>query len=132
MEADIARMRRRTTHLYQPTRTAMVYANSLARHHIGCEPDMFDLFRRNRTLWFAVLMGPVSGAQYRLHGVRAKPDLAREQLLMPRSLQSADYVDSIDLLSSSIPAAFVVLPWYWLYSRIVPSFHAELAHSSYA
>ncbi|MEM9891329.1 MAG: FAD-dependent oxidoreductase [Actinomycetota bacterium] len=132
MQADVSRMGHQTRRLYQPSRTAMVFANSLARHQIGCEPDMFRLFRTDRALWFAVLMGPVSGAQYRLHGQGAKPELAREQLMMPEATQNRDYVDSIDLLAYGIPGAFLVLPLYWVWSRILPGFNAQLAHSSYA
>jgi dimethylaniline monooxygenase (N-oxide forming) len=116
---------------HQPTRTTPCFAYSLAREDIGCEPDLFELFRTDRRLWFAVLMGTVCAAHFRLRGPHAKPDVARAQLMMPQAVQSDDYIDSADLLSSTLPLAALVIPLYGAYSRVLPGFNARNATRSY-
>ena len=38
----------------QPSRTTMSYVNSLARHEVGCEPDMFKRIDRNHDKFITV------------------------------------------------------------------------------
>ncbi len=131
MRNHIASLRHHGRRFHQPTRTTPTFAYSIARQDIGCEPDLFDLFRRDRRLWFAVLMGPVCGAHFRLRGPNARPDRAREQLVMPQAVQSKDYIDIADLLSSTLPLAALLVPLMGAYTRILPGFNARSATRSY-
>ena len=131
MRSAAASLRHHGRRFHQPTRTTPCFAYSVARHDIGCEPDLFELFRTDRKLWFAVLMGPVCAAHFRLRGPHARPHRAREQLSMPQAVQSDHYVDSVDLLTSTLPLAALVVPLYGAYSRILPGFNARNATRSY-
>lgn len=131
MRRHAASLRHHGRRFHQPTRTTPCFAYSVARQDIGCEPDLFELFLTDRRLWFAVLMGPVCAAHFRLRGPHATPDAARAQLLMPQAVQSDDYVDSVDLLTSTVPLAALVVPLYGAYSRLLPGFNARNATRSY-
>lgn len=131
MRRSAAGLRHHGRRFHQPTRTTICFAYSIARQDIGCEPDLFRLFLTDRRLWFAVLMGPVCSAHFRLRGPHAKPALARAQLSMPQAVQSAHYIDSVDLLTSTLPLAALVVPLYGAYSRLLPGFNARNATRSY-
>ncbi len=131
MRADVAALRHHGRRFHQPTRTTPCFAYSVARQDIGCAPDLFELFRRDRRLWFAVLMGPVCGAHFRLRGPQARPERAREQLVMPQAIQSEDYVDNADLLTSTLPLSALLVPLMGAYTRILPGFNARSATRSY-
>jgi len=47
---------------------------------IGCQPPLGKLFLTEPATWAKVLFGPLNGAQYRLAGPGAEPELAREIL----------------------------------------------------
>ena len=47
---------------------------------IGCQPPLRSLFLTGPATWSKVLFGPLNGAQYRLAGPGAEPELAREIL----------------------------------------------------
>ena len=47
---------------------------------IGCQPPLRKLFLSKPMTWAKVMFGPLNGAQYRLAGPGAEPDLAREIL----------------------------------------------------
>lgn len=51
--------------------------------------------------------------------------------LMPRAVQSDDYIDAVDLLTSTLPLAALVIPLYGAYSRPLPGFNVENATRSY-
>ena len=51
---------------------------------MGVSRTWSSLFLNDRAVWWRLLNHPIP-AHYRLHG--AKPDLARQQLTMPGSLQ---------------------------------------------
>ena len=46
---------------------------------IGCRPPQ-RLLLTDRALWRKIMLGPITGAQFRLRGPGAKPELARESL----------------------------------------------------
>jgi dimethylaniline monooxygenase (N-oxide forming) len=46
---------------------------------IGCRPPQ-RLWLTDRALWRKIMVGPITGAQYRLRGPGAKPEMARESL----------------------------------------------------
>jgi|GEM_PF-5851517 len=116
----------------QPTRTTMSYINALARHEVGCEPDMFTLYRTEPRLWWQLLMGAMCAPHYRLHGVHAKPELARQQLLdEPGTFSTHDYIDFIDLSYNNLPLAFTAQPLWDLYSRLLPTYFFRSALSTY-
>lgn len=131
MRRHAVALRHHGRRFHQPTRTTPCFAYSIARAEIGCEPDLFELFRTDRRLWFAVLMGPICAAHFRLRGPHARPDVARAQLTMPQAVQSDDYVDSVDLLTSTLPLAALVVPLYGAWSRLLPGFLARNATRSY-
>ncbi len=131
MRRHVADLRHHGRRFHQPTRTTPTFASSVARQDIGCEPDLFRLFRTDRRLWFAVLMGPVCAAQFRLRGPQACVERARSQLLAPQAVQSDDYVDSVDLLTNTLPLAALVVPLMAAWSRILPGFNARHATRSY-
>lgn len=126
-----AAMRHNGRRFHQPTRTTACFAYSIARNEIGCEPDMFKLFLTDRRLWLAVLMGPVCANNFRFRGPRAKPDRAREQLLMPQAVQSDEYIDSVDLYMNTLPLATLLVPAYGFWSRLIPWFPFQNATRSY-
>lgn len=131
MRRHVAELRHDGRRFHQPTRTTPTFAYSVAREDIGCEPDMFELFRTDRRLWFAVLMGPICSAHFRLRGPHATPATARAQLRVPQAVQSDDYVDSVDLLTSTLPLAALVVPLYGAYGRLLPGFNVRNATRSY-
>lgn len=131
MRSDAASLRHHGRRFHQPTRTTLCFAYSLARQEIGCEPDLFHVFRADRRLWFALWMGPICAAHFRLRGPHATPGLVREQILRPQAVQSDDYVDSIDILSGAIPLSALVIPLYGAWSRVLPGFNARNATRSY-
>lgn len=59
-----------------PTKVSMVYGNALARHEIGCEPDLWNIFKRSPKVWFYLMAGPYCLSMYRFHGPHARPDIA--------------------------------------------------------
>ncbi len=131
MRAHATSLRHHGRRFHQPTRTTLCFAYSVARQDIGCEPDLFKLFMTDRRLWFNVLMGPICGAHFRLRGPHAKPESSRAQLMMPQAVQSDDYIDSVDLLTSTLPLAALVVPLFGAYSRLLPGFNARSATRSY-
>jgi dimethylaniline monooxygenase (N-oxide forming) len=46
---------------------------------IGCRPPQ-RLLLTDRALWRKIMLGPITGAQFRLRGPGAKPDLAKASL----------------------------------------------------
>ncbi|MHA7648549.1 FAD-dependent oxidoreductase [Mycobacterium sp. ML4] len=62
---------------------------------IGCSPPLLRLFLTDLRLWAKVLFGPLCGAQYRLEGPGAEPNIAREVLMraptMPRSILAYEF-----------------------------------------
>ncbi len=131
MRAHIDRLRHHGRRFNQPTRTTPTFAYSIARQEIGCEPDLFELFRTDRKLWHAVLLGPVCAAHFRLRGPNANRMASRAQLTMPQAVQSDDYVDSVDLYMNTLPLAALLIPLFGAYSRLVPGFNFENATRSY-
>lgn len=131
MKRHIAYLNKHGSKYAQPTRTTMTYANSLARHDVGCEPDMFRLFFDDRKLWWTMLNGAVCNAHYRLHGVHAKPELAKEQLSMEHALHEPDYIDSIDVAYNIIPLCALVIPLYHVAGKLLPTFQLESSMGSY-
>ena len=130
MRAHVRRLRHRGRRFHQPTRTTPTFAYSIARQEIGCEPDLFRLFRTDRRLWHAVLLGPVCAAHFRLRGPHANPEAARAQLTMPQAVQSDEYIDSVDLYLNTLPLAALLVPLYGAYSRLLPGFNIENATRS--
>jgi len=61
-----------------PTKVSMVYANAIARKEIGCEPNLWAIFRRSPKIWFYLLAGPYTMSMYRFEGPHARPDIANE------------------------------------------------------
>ena len=131
MAQHVADLRHHGRRFHQPTRTTPCFAYSMARQDVGCEPDLFELFRTDRRLWFATLMGPVCAANFRLRGPHARRDQARAQLLMSQAIQSDDYIDSVDLLVNTLPLATLVVPLWGAWSRLLPGFNARHATRSY-
>lgn len=131
MGRHVTDLRHHGRRFHQPTRTTPTFAYSVARQDIGCEPDLFHLFRTDRRLWFAVLMGPVCAAHFRLRGPQSRRGRARAQLLMPQAVQSENYVDSVDLLTNLLPLAALVVPLWGAWSRVLPGFNARHATRSY-
>jgi len=116
----------------QPTRTTMSFINSLARHEVGCEPDMFALFTREPKLWWRLLMGAMCAPHYRLHGVHAKPEIAKQQLLeTPGTFSTDDYVDFIDLSYNNVPLGLLSQPLWSLYEKAIPAYNFRSALSTY-
>lgn len=124
-------MRHNGRRFHQTNRTTGTFAYSLARNEIGCEPDMFKLFFTDLRLWHAVLLGPICSAHFRLRGHGAKPERAREQLLMENGIQSEDYIDIVDLYANTLPLATLLTPAYGFYSRLIPWFPFQNATRSY-
>ncbi len=131
MRAHARALRHNGRRFHQPTRTTPCFAYSIARQEIGCEPDLFRLFLTDRRLWFAVLLGPVCAAHFRLRGPHATPDTARAQLTMDQAVQSREYVDSVDLYLNTLPLALLLIPLYGAYSRLLPGFNIQNATRSY-
>lgn len=131
MNRHMRYLRRKSRKFGQPSRTTMTFANSIARHEIGCEPDMFELFFKDRVLWFRIWTGAICNAHYRLYGVHAKPELAREQLMMPYAFQDPEYVDSVDIIFAAIPLSLLVIPLWSVVSALLPTFSLETALRSY-
>ena len=131
MRRHIRTLRHHGRRFHQPTRTTPCFAYSIARQEIGCEPDLFRLFLTDRRLWYAVLLGPICAAHFRLRGPHATPDTARAQLTMPHAIQSRDYVDSVDLYLNTLPLATLLIPLYGAYSKVLPWFNAQNATRSY-
>ena len=46
----------------------MVFANYLARHHVGCEPDLRAVFLRSPRRWLRVVASTMAPAQFRFRG----------------------------------------------------------------
>ena len=132
---DMARfadeLRHKGRRFHQPNRTTGTFAYSLARDEIGCEPDMFNLFVTDLRLWFAVFLGPICSAHFRLRGHGARPDLAKEQLFMRHGIQCEDYVDSVDIYANTLPLATFLVPALGAWSRILPGFFFRNATRSY-
>ncbi len=61
-----------------PTKVTMVYVNALARHEVGCEPRLADVFRMSPKVWYYLMSGPYCMAMYRFRGPHANPELARQ------------------------------------------------------
>ena len=131
MLAHIALMQRKGKKFSQSTRTTMTFANSLARHDVGCEPDLFQLFLKDRKLWWQVWNGAICASHFRLFGVNAKPELAREQLMMPGSLHAEQFVDGVDIAYNLLPLSVVTIPLWALVEKIFPSFFTRSALGSY-
>ncbi len=131
MRAEAAKMRHNIRRFHQPTRTTLCFAYSIARNEIGCEPDLFKIFRTDPKFWFALFMGPICAAHFRLRGPHATPGLVREQIMRTNAVQSEDYVDSIDILSGALPMATLVTPAFGAWSRLLPGFNAQNATRSY-
>ena len=131
MKRDIAKLRHHSRKFAQPTRTTLTFSNSIARNDIGCEPDMFRLFREDRELWWIMLNGTICASHYRLRGVHAKPELAREQLTMEGSLHDEDYIDSVDVASNALPLTALVIPLWTVPQRLLPTPHLQSALTSY-
>ena len=126
-----SKMRRNGRRFHQTNRTTGTFAYSVARNEIGCEPDMFKLFFSDLRLWFATLLGPICSANFRLRGHGARPERAREQMLMPNGFQSEDYVDSVDIYLNMVALASLVVPVYGFWSRVLPFFQMQNATRSY-
>jgi len=131
MQKDIDYLRRKGKKFAKPTRTTLTFANSLARNEIGCEPDMFALFKTDKKLWWRLLHGVICNSHYRLFGVHAKPDLARRQLLMPYSLHDPDYRDSIDLFYYLIPVSLALIPIWAFAGKLLPGFVTRSSLETY-
>jgi Flavin-binding monooxygenase-like len=56
---------------------------------IGCRPPQ-RLMLTDRALWRKIMLGPITGAQFRLRGPGAKPELAKESLSRTPVLPEAD------------------------------------------
>lgn len=132
MQKHVAYLARKTKRFSKATRTTMTYASSLARNDIGCEPDMFELFRTDRELWWQVWNGAICAAHFRLSGVRAKPELAREQLLMPGSLHANRYIDAVDVAYNLIPLSALSIPLWAVLEKLIPSFVTRSSLGSYS
>ncbi len=131
MATFTATMRHNGRRFHQPNRTTGTFAYSIARNEIGCEPDMFKLFFSDLRLWHAVFIGPICSAHFRLRGHGARPDKARQQLLMPNGVQSEDYIDTVDLYANALPLATLLVPAYGFYSHVLPGFFFQNATRSY-
>lgn len=131
MRADIDYLGRKGGRFGQPARATMTFANSLARNEIGCEPDMFALFRTDLRLWWQTWSGVICNSHYRIHGVHAKPDLARQQLLMPYSLHDPRYRDSVDMFYNIVPLSLLLIPAWSLLDKVLPGFATRSALNSY-
>lgn len=59
-----------------PTKVSMVYSNAIARNEVGCEPNLWALFRKSPKAWFYLLAGPYTMSMYRFDGPHARPDIA--------------------------------------------------------
>ena len=59
-----------------PTEVTMVFANYLARHHVGCEPDLRAVFLRSPRRWLRVVASTMAPAQFRFRGPGASPRVA--------------------------------------------------------
>ena len=131
MQEHVALMQRKGSKFSQATRTTMTFANSLARHDVGCEPDLFQLFLKDKKLWWHVWNGAICSSHYRLSGVNAKPELAREQLMMPGTLHAHGYVDGVDVAYNLLPLSVITIPLWALLEKIFPVFFTRSALSSY-
>lgn len=131
MRSHASSLKHHSRRFHQPTRTTLCFAYSLARQEIGCEPDLFRVLRSDRRLWFALVMGPICAAHFRLRGPHANPAMVHEQVMRPQAVQTDDYVDSIDILSGAMPLAALVIPLYGAWSRVLPGFNARNATRSY-
>lgn len=131
MRADIEYLGRKGRRFGQPSRTTMTFANSLARNEIGCEPDLFKLFLTDPRLWWQLWTGVICNAHYRLHGVHAKPELARQQLMMPYSLHDPEYRDGVDMFYNLVPHSLLLIPIWTLLERVLPGFATRSALNSY-
>lgn len=132
MQQHVIYLSSKTKRFSRATRTTMTYASSLARHDIGCEPDMFALFRHDKELWWQVWNGAICAAHFRLFGVRAKHELAREQLLMPGSLHATRYIDAVDVAYNLIPLAAFSIPLWAVLEKLVPTFFTRSSLGSYS
>ena len=131
MRRHVQGLQRQGRRFSQATRTTMTFAHSLARNDIGCEPDMFKLFREDRRLWWQVWNGAICGAHFRLHGAQAKPEVARRQLSMPGTLHADEYVDAVDVGYNLLPLAMATIPLSALLRRVLPIASTRSALESY-
>lgn len=73
-----------------PCKITMVYTLQLARHEVGCEPDLLAIFLQSPIAWFNLVFGPFCATMFRFRGPHATPDLAlsvyhqRPALVLPR------------------------------------------------
>lgn len=59
-----------------PTKITMIYANAIAREEIGCEPNMWEIFKKSPRAWYYLMVGPYCMSMYRFKGPHATPELA--------------------------------------------------------
>lgn len=131
MAAFTYTMRRNGRRFHQSNRTTGTFGYSIARQEIGCEPDMFALFFSDFRLWHAVFLGPICSAHFRLRGHGARPQSAKQQVLLANAIQSENYVDSVDLYANTLPLAALLVPAYGFYSAVLPGFIFQNATRSY-
>lgn len=120
MRREARKLEHRSRRFSQATRTTLTLAASLARNDIGCEADLASLFRTDRALWWRVLNGPICGAQFRLHGTGAKPELAREQLTLPGAFHADRWVDAVDVGYNILPLVAFSQPIWPVVRRVLP------------
>lgn len=46
-----------------PTKITNIYCNALARYEVGCEPELWEVFRRSPKAWFYLMAGPFCMSQ---------------------------------------------------------------------
>ena len=85
--------------------TYAYYLNKIAVI-IGVAPNLFYLFWTDIKLWYACLMKPFTTAQYRLHGIHSKYQIARDIILNKVSMPSAR--NNIDKTPLRRPNLFIL------------------------
>lgn len=131
MRREARMLDHRSRRFSQATRTTLTLAASLARNDIGCEADLAKLFRTDRALWWRTLNGPICGAQFRLHGIGAKPELAREQLTLPGAFHTDRWVDAIDVGYNILPLVAFSRPLWPVVRKVLPTPSTEGALDCY-
>ncbi len=96
-----------------PTEVTMVFANYLARHHVGCEPDLRAVFLRSPRRWLRVVASTMAPAQFRFRGPGASPSVASNEF------DRHGEVDASPGTYLQVALALVAAPLWSLY-RLVP------------
>ena len=97
-----------------PTEVTMVFANYLARHHVGCEPDLRAVFLRSPRRWLRVVASTMAPAQFRFRGPGAAAGAASNEF------DRYGEVDASPGTYLQVALALVAAPLWSLY-RLVPA-----------